>query len=312
VGYYVAAGLAEKDYYERFGAWHTGEDWNDLRMGDSDLGAPVQAAAHGAVVTAGRFPSWGNVVLLSHKTPEGALLWSQYAHLKDLQVREGDVVRRGQQIGAIGKMLDANGNPSGPAHLHFEIRARRLPATAWNLSRDEVLRSYLTPTDFISSHRPSQKQVLVPVESADRGFFRSDSKYWFESPVAHGSHCYWTWTVSSDHGEECFAEWRPTLPWPGMYEVFVFIPSRNATTAQAHYQVHHRRGSSQVTIPQCDYYDAWVSLGIFPFSTVQPAYVRLSDMTGEPYVREQSKRKSIAFDAVMWAPIETTPGRLRG
>ncbi len=34
VGYYVAAGVAEEDYYERFGAWHTGEDWNDLAMGD--------------------------------------------------------------------------------------------------------------------------------------------------------------------------------------------------------------------------------------------------------------------------------------
>lgn len=311
-GYYVAAGVAEQAYYERFGAWHPGEDWNDLRMGDSDWGAPVHAAAHGVVVEAKQYPSWGNVVLLSHRTLEGALLWSQYAHLKDVLVREGQVVERGQQIGTIGKMIDGQGQPTGPAHLHFEIRARRLPANAWNLERTEVLRSYLHPTDFIRSHRPGQPRILVRVESPNEGFFRSDSPYWFESPVGYGSRAYWTWTVGREHGEECFAEWRPKLPWPGLYEVFAFIPSQNATTQQACYEVHHRRGVSRVTIAQADFYDEWVSLGAYPFSTVQAAYVRLSDMTGEPYVRDPNQRKKIAFDAMMWVPVEMAPGRPLG
>jgi hypothetical protein len=55
-----------------------------------------------------------------------------------------------------------------------------------------------------------------------------------------------------------------------------------------------------VTIAQSWYYDEWVSLGTYAFSTVQPGYVRLSDVTGEPYTRDQSLRKQIAFDAVMW------------
>ena len=50
-GYYVAAGLAEEAYYNRFGAWHTGEDWNGLGGGDSDLGAPIHATANGQVIT---------------------------------------------------------------------------------------------------------------------------------------------------------------------------------------------------------------------------------------------------------------------
>ncbi|MGQ9459483.1 MAG: golvesin C-terminal-like domain-containing protein, partial [Anaerolineae bacterium] len=233
-------------------------------------------------------------------------------HLKDILVREGQVVERGQQIGTIGKMIDSQGQPTGPAHLHFEIRARRLPANAWNLERTEVLRSYLHPTDFIHSHRPGQPRILVRVERPNEGFFRSDSPHWFESPVGYGSRAYWTWTVGREHGEECFAEWRPKLPWPGLYEVFAFIPSQNATTQQACYEVHHRRGVSRVTIAQADFYDEWVSLGAYPFSTVQAAYVRLSDMTGEPYVRDPNQRKKIAFDAMMWVPVEMAPGRPLG
>jgi len=309
-GYYVAAGVAEPAYYERFGAWHTGEDWNNMHMGDSDWGAPVHATTNGVVIEAKRFPGWGQVLLLSHRTPEGALLWSQYAHLKDVLVGEGDVVERGQRIGTIGKMLGSDGEYTGPAHLHFEVRARRLPADAWNLERTEVLRSYLHPTDFIRSHRPDQEPIIVTVENADDRFFRSDSLYWFESPVAYGSRAYWTWTVGREQGEECFAEWRPKLRWPGFYEVFVFIPSRNATTLQACYEVHHRRGVGRVTLPQTDYYDEWVSLGAYPFSTVQAAYVRLSDMTGEPYARDEDQRKKIAFDALMWVPVEMAPRRL--
>ena len=68
VGYYVAAGVAEEAYYERFGAWHTGEDWTGLGGGDSDLGDPVQATANGQVVASEYFPpSWGNIVLIEHQ-----------------------------------------------------------------------------------------------------------------------------------------------------------------------------------------------------------------------------------------------------
>ncbi|NIO67625.1 MAG: peptidoglycan DD-metalloendopeptidase family protein, partial [Anaerolineae bacterium] len=91
-GYYVASGLAEQEYYERFKAWHPGEDWNGLQGGDSDLGAPVYAVAHGLVVTTDSFPAWGNIVLIEHHLLDGSKVWSQYAHLQERLVEEGQVV----------------------------------------------------------------------------------------------------------------------------------------------------------------------------------------------------------------------------
>ena len=98
-GYYVAAGLAEQAYYDRFNAWHTGEDWNGLGGGDSDLGDPVHATANGQVIASDYYtPSWGNIVLIQHQIPDGDNVWSQYAHLRERRVAMGDYVARGQRV----------------------------------------------------------------------------------------------------------------------------------------------------------------------------------------------------------------------
>jgi murein DD-endopeptidase MepM/ murein hydrolase activator NlpD len=302
-GYYVASGLAEQEYYERFKAWHPGEDWNGLQGGDSDLGAPVYTVAHGLVVTADSFPAWGNIVLIEHHLPDGNRVWSQYAHLQDCFVEEDQVMWRGDQIGTIGK----GAGERYPAHLHFEIRRESLSANQWGLTRDEVLRAYADPTDFIKSHRPRAEKLRIIVDDADEIFIRSESRYWHETPYyGYKGHIYWTWTVSAEQGEDCWAEWRPRLPQTGLYEVFVFVPRRYATTRNARYQVTHRRGVDVVTVDQSRYYDEWVSLGAYAFSIVQPGYVRLGDVTGEPYTRDESQRKQIAFDAVMW--VLSQPG----
>jgi hypothetical protein len=83
-----------------------------------------------------------------------------------------------------------------------------------------------------------------------------------------------------------------------------YVPRLHATTRQARYQVTHRRGVDVVSVDQSHYYDEWVSLGRFAFSIMQPAKVRLSDMTGEPYHRSRRRRKAIAFDAVRFILVE--------
>ena len=51
----------------------------------------------------------------------GFLHWhTLYAHAQKLQVKVGDVVQKGQQIGLIGD----TGNTTGP-HLHFEVRINK-------------------------------------------------------------------------------------------------------------------------------------------------------------------------------------------
>lgn len=302
--YYVAAGVAEMPYYQRFGFWHTGEDWNGVRGGDSDLGDPVYATAHGKVVAA-RFysPSWGNTVLLEHRLAGGRTVWSQYAHLRNMFVREGEIVRRGQSIGTIGK---GEGN-QWPAHLHFEIRYENLPANQWNwktmADRETVLRFYARPSTFIRSNRPGRAPDGIVVDDADPGFVRTACRYWFESNIGYGNHTFWTWTVGEQQGADCGAVWRPPLRESGLYEVFAFIPRRFATTKQAKYQITHRRGTTTVTINQSEYFDEWVSLGSYAFSTEMPASVRLSDLTGEPLSPNEADRLQIAFDAIMWSRV---------
>ena len=77
-------------------------------------GTPVKAADRGTVVMAGWNTSgYGFRVVIDH----GNDYLTLYAHLSDIYVETGEVVGKGQVIGASG----ANGNITGP-HLHFEIR----------------------------------------------------------------------------------------------------------------------------------------------------------------------------------------------
>jgi murein DD-endopeptidase MepM/ murein hydrolase activator NlpD len=81
-------------------------------------GTPVDAAGDGEVTFAGRDPGYGGLVIVSH----GAGIDTLYGHLSALYVREGQVVRRGQAIGAVG----ASGRATG-THLHYEVRLRGEP-----------------------------------------------------------------------------------------------------------------------------------------------------------------------------------------
>lgn len=110
-----------------FGTWnaryegrHSGQDWNGIGGMDTDLGETVYAAARGLVVYAGRpSDSWGRVVVLAHRLPDGRLVQTLYAHLGDVAVKPGRWIGRGERLGTVGKA-----GPAGnlyPAHLHFEM-----------------------------------------------------------------------------------------------------------------------------------------------------------------------------------------------
>lgn len=79
----------------------------------SPRGAPVYAAADGAVTSTGSSGAYGLRVVVDH----GAGLSSLYAHTSEILVDVGDRVRRGEPIALVG----ATGNATGP-HLHFELR----------------------------------------------------------------------------------------------------------------------------------------------------------------------------------------------
>jgi murein DD-endopeptidase MepM/ murein hydrolase activator NlpD len=89
-------------------------------------GDPVRAFRAGQVKYIARdferkmkgFDGYGNAVVLYH--PQVGL-YSFHAHLSDVGVTEGQIVRPGQVIGRIGNTTNGKFRGMG-AHLHFEIR----------------------------------------------------------------------------------------------------------------------------------------------------------------------------------------------
>jgi len=89
------------------GAMHEGIDFV------ADPGTPVFASAGGVVQTAEYHPQYGNLIEIDH----GNDFSSRYAHLSKINVKPGQIVKRGQLIAASGN----TGRSTGP-HLHFEVR----------------------------------------------------------------------------------------------------------------------------------------------------------------------------------------------
>jgi len=81
----------------------------DLRAA---MGDPVQAAAAGQVVLAAEHYYAGRCVFIDH----GLGVYTQYMHLDEILVREGDMVEAGDTIGRAGQ----TGRVTAP-HLHFSL-----------------------------------------------------------------------------------------------------------------------------------------------------------------------------------------------
>jgi murein DD-endopeptidase MepM/ murein hydrolase activator NlpD len=86
---------------------HLGTDYG------APTGTPVRAVGEGTVDFAGWQNGYGNVVVLQHAGGRSTL----YGHLSRINVKRGERVDQGENIGNVG----ATGWATGP-HLHFEFR----------------------------------------------------------------------------------------------------------------------------------------------------------------------------------------------
>ncbi len=76
-------------------------------------GTPVRTVGDGTVTFAGRQSGYGNVVEVDHGSERSTV----YAHLSRIDVKKGQHVQQGTEIGEVG----ATGWATGP-HLHFEFK----------------------------------------------------------------------------------------------------------------------------------------------------------------------------------------------
>jgi murein DD-endopeptidase MepM/ murein hydrolase activator NlpD len=120
---------------------HKGVDYG------APTGAPVRSIGEGQVEFAGTQNGYGNVVEIDHGKGNTTL----YAHLSRIDVRRGQMVQRGQRIGAVG----ASGWATGP-HLHFEFKEQ-------GVQRDplEVARRHIAPVELTAQARPQFERVAT-------------------------------------------------------------------------------------------------------------------------------------------------------
>lgn len=105
------------DPFTRHLAFHSGLDLS------GPSGSKVYSTANGKVTLAERDGAYGNAVDVSH----GFGLSTRYAHLSQILVKPGQLVKRGDPIGIQGSTGRSTGN-----HLHYEVRHNDQPMNPKN------------------------------------------------------------------------------------------------------------------------------------------------------------------------------------
>jgi murein DD-endopeptidase MepM/ murein hydrolase activator NlpD len=95
----------------------------------------VPAANRGAVVFAGPLTIYGNTVIVDH----GLGLQTLYAHLSSIEVKVGDTVAKGQELGRTGATGLAMGD-----HLHFEVLVNGVSVTPLEWWDARWIRDHIT------------------------------------------------------------------------------------------------------------------------------------------------------------------------
>ncbi|KAM3096317.1 peptidoglycan DD-metalloendopeptidase family protein [Phormidesmis sp. 146-35] len=115
------------------------------------MGTPVLAALTGRVMLADFFGGYGLAIALEHTQGTQQTL---YAHLSEIFVKPGEVVKQGTVIGRVG----STGNSTGP-HLHFEFR--QLTTQGW-VAQDPGVQLESALAQLVQSLQTAQKLPVPP------------------------------------------------------------------------------------------------------------------------------------------------------
>ena len=147
----------------------------------------------------------------------------------------------------------------------------------------------------VGTQPPASRTVVV--DDGDPGFVRGGTPdSWRTVYEGYDGRLIWTWNNDWERPNYNWVTWYPDLA-PGRYQVYVYIPERYTTTANARYWVSHANGNALRQVNQSTQGDHWVSLGTYWFDGTDDEYVFLSDATYETRLS-----RMVAFDAVKWVP----------
>ena len=122
------------DPFSGEGAMHTGVDIS------APLGTPVRATADGIIIHSGWNGGYGRCVIIDH----GNNYQTWYAHLSRMDVIEGQEIRQGEVLGAVG----STGRSTG-SHLHYEVRIGSTPVNPYRfLARPAVVKLTAPGSEF--------------------------------------------------------------------------------------------------------------------------------------------------------------------
>jgi murein DD-endopeptidase MepM/ murein hydrolase activator NlpD len=126
-------------------------------------GTAVRSVGDGVVEFAGTQSGFGNVVFVQHRRQHTTV----YAHLSRINVRKGQTVSQGQNIGLVG----ATGWATGP-HLHFEFRVNGAHQDPLTLARQSesvpvastAMGSFKAKSGYIRTHLAAASNMASSVE----------------------------------------------------------------------------------------------------------------------------------------------------
>lgn len=116
-------------------------------------GTPVQAIAAGTVTFSSRSGGAGNLIKLKHANG----FESYYMHLSRRQVKVGQKIQQGQQIGLVG----ATGLATGP-HLDFRIRKN---GQYLNFERIDLPRQSSVPPSMMAAFKSKRNEMLAMIQT---------------------------------------------------------------------------------------------------------------------------------------------------
>lgn len=92
-------------------------------------GCPVYSTGNGVVTEARYVKGYGKLVEINH----GYNFKTRYAHLDKINVKKGEVIKRGEILGTLGN----TGRSTGP-HLHYEVRYNNTPVNPLDYYRNNL------------------------------------------------------------------------------------------------------------------------------------------------------------------------------